>query len=75
MRQKPGRVLMNMQLTTYSNTFLLTRNQILQRRTVWNTLLPIQIYDSWGVTYETKIKPDFNLYINTLNLCKKTQKK
>ena len=43
---KPGRFLMNMQLTTYNNTFLLTRKQILQRRTIRNTQLPIKIYDS-----------------------------
>ena len=46
MRQKPGRALMNRQLTIYINTFRLTRNQILQRRTVRNTQLPIKIYDS-----------------------------
>ena len=42
----PGRILVNRQLTTYSNTFLLTWNQILQKRTVRNTQLLIKIYDS-----------------------------
>ena len=57
---------MNTQFMTYSNTFLLTRDQILQRRTARNTQLLIKIYDSWGVTYVTIIrflkKTGFNIY-------------
>ena len=41
---------MNRQLKTYSNTILLTSNQIVQRRTVRNIQLLIKIYDAGGVT-------------------------
>ena len=46
LRKIPGRIMMNRQLTTYSNTLLLTRNQILQRRTVRNIQLLIKFYVS-----------------------------